>query len=360
LADPELRQAVESLREELRAPAPDHELREAVESLREELRTSTPASGPGEAIEGLRELSESQSQRIVEAVEALAARQPQDQATGDLRSEIEALREELRGAADSGIREAVESLKAEIASGARVPTGDGAEATDLDERVAEIRQEVERATQDLTVRTTAEVDQLRDAVQGWMKRFGDLLEIALQSRAGDEQLGDMEGLGTALATIGVTVQQNMSRVETALFSLSERVDALSGGPPSPVQGPPPGSTQGMPEPPPVEAPATDAAGEASPTEGAEPEVAAPPEAGEVEATEAEESEPEPPSEEAPAPPAADEQPAPSPPPGAEQPQQGDEQPQQGDEQPQQGDERRPKRLPDLWSWGPRKDRSPSA
>ena len=422
----ELRAAIEALQLEVAASAPSEALRQAIEEVREHAASPADVGSLRAALESLREevaRSAAPGEELVRALEEVRRQAASAADLGSLREAVEALREEVaRSAAPpEDLREPIEALRREVERALeRLATmvGQGMEAAPagLDQRLGDFRDHVERSAQALNLQTIAQVEQVQEAIEGWMMRFRDLLEVTLQSSPPrTEKDGvDLDELRADVAVVSRSLQDRLSQLDSTLQELRDRVDRLaeagssaevSAEPPPPPPPPPPDAA--VPdaveliveepveapvavEPPPAVEPSPDAAGEETPAEAptdqgiaVEPpqpsEEPEPREAAGAEESEASEAagaeEPEAPEEAGAAEqPSASEEavsqpPAPSEPASEDvgAPEEGEREraAEEVDEQgtaapaaPAAPTPRRSRRLPDLWSWGPRKEQPP--
>ena len=388
----DVRGAVESLRQDVAAqieqvraavsePAPAVDLTERLGAFQEELRAlgesvrdaaARAREGAGtterdtgaleetaatltSAVAALRE----QTEEIARRTEAI------DHRSASVEERATSIDERLAGGAtesgarfDSALEAAVSSIDRRLGGfhdqlesavqslGEGPPTGaEGLDLAALEGHLGQFREQVEESVKALNSQSLAQVEQVQGEIEGWMMRFGDVLEgslSALRQRLESVAAGDGGAVRSEVGAMAQQVQEQMNRLEASVHELRDR--GTFPAPEAEVAAEPAVTTQ------PLEEAAAPAPAEPEPHDEAvvaEGESGTPesPAGTEVEATsedaagggETVEDETE------------QEEELPPPPPPAEVTEPAEPAESTEGEEPDPGS----KKLPDIWSWGPK-------
>jgi hypothetical protein len=208
------------------------------------------------------------------------------------------------------------------------PQPDEGAVAGLDERLGEFREKVEQSLNALNLQTVSQVEQVQGEIEGWMTRFGEVLEGSLDAlRQPPESAAAVEGddVRSEVGAMAQQVQEQMNRLEASLAELRDRVAFAGTGPETQVTGAPP-------EPPPTT--------QAQPAEEPVTATAVEPEVEETPEESPEESPEQIPEE------------TPSDAEAAEGTREDEEEEAPSQPEPSEADLGH-KKLPDIWSWGPK-------
>jgi hypothetical protein len=388
----DVRGAVESLRQDVAAqiegvratvsePAPAVDVTERLGAFQEELRAlgesvrdaaATAREGAGATERDTGGLEETAA-TLTSAVEALReqtgeiARRTEaiDQRAASVEERATSIDERLSGGTessarfDSALEAAVSSIDRRLGEfhdqlesavqslGERPPTGaEGLELTALEGHLGQFREQVEESVKALNSQSLAQVEQVKGEIEGWMTRFGEILEgslSALRHRLEGVSAGDGEAVRSEVGAMAQRVQEQMNRLEASVHELRDRPAFAPPAPEPEVAAEPAVTMQPVEEAAPPAPPEPEPPDESGAAEEASGTLESP--AGtEVEETSDADGRGET-GEDEPAP----EEELPPPPPPAEVAEPAEP------VEPAEGEEPDPgsKKLPDIWSWGPK-------